>query len=285
MLITLFTSCKSSLYVSQSSEESLISEERVYAVQSETFSETTTTTQSTTIMMSDNPLAVDEEHTILVFNNNYTTTNQEVLDIPANYMITDVPLINQYSVGLPTGCEIVSATMVLNHLGYDITATEACDYLRQAPHPEYNDGIVTGYSPTEYFIGNPAFSSSYGCYAPVIVDAMNDIISAYGGSYNISDITNCYSDELFYYVSQDIPVIVWATDMMLTPFIVDTWVEVNSGERVEFIAREHCLVLTGYDEDKVYFNCPQYGKVTYDKEVFMLRWRQLGCQAIVVLNQ
>lgn len=76
----------------------------------------------------------------------------------SNSLKDDFKALNQ-NPELPTGCEVTSLTMVLNHLGLDISKTDMCDYL--------DKGAVGHTDPKEKFVGDPTNSSSYGCYSPV----------------------------------------------------------------------------------------------------------------------
>lgn len=45
---------------------------------------------------------------------------------------------------------------------------------------------------------------------------------------------------------------------------------------------EHCLVLTGYDEDTVTVNDPQSGETQYDRADFFRHYREIGRYALVI---
>ncbi len=71
---------------------------------------------------------------------------------------------------LPTGCEITSLAMVLNHYKYKVDKGTLSDkYL--------NKGEVGKVDPRKQFEGDPRDGNSYGCYAPVIVDTANKYLS------------------------------------------------------------------------------------------------------------
>mgnify|MGYP000226004218 CR=1 FL=1 len=84
----------------------------------------------------------------------------------------DVPYIDQSKL-YPTGCESVSTVMLLRFLGIDITVDE---FNRKIFGKESllkkRDGQVYGPDPHRYFCGSPYDDESFGCYAPVIREAL-----------------------------------------------------------------------------------------------------------------
>ncbi len=89
--------------------------------------------------------------------------------------IIEVPYIDQ-SVSYPTGCESVSATMLLQYLGYEITVDEFIrNYVPCVPMQE-RDGQLYGPDPRKAFCGSPYDKDSFGCYAPVICEALQKAV-------------------------------------------------------------------------------------------------------------
>ena len=78
--------------------------------------------------------------------------------------ISGVPLIQQYPL-LPNGCEAVSAAMILQYYGFDITAQEFVDeYLFMQPL-YYENNILCGPDPSHAYAGNPyTVTDGLGCY-------------------------------------------------------------------------------------------------------------------------
>lgn len=91
-------------------------------------------------------------------------------------VLLDVPYISQKD-RYPTGCESVSAVMLLNYLGYGITVDSfIADYL-EIEDFEMIDGIRYGPHPEKVFCGDPYSEDGMGCYAPVIVNTLNKIFN------------------------------------------------------------------------------------------------------------
>lgn len=197
-------------------------------------------------------------------------------------IIKTVPVLAQFP-EFPTGCESVSAVMVLNFWGENISAAKFIDdYLPKSGEFYYKSYKRYGPSPYEFFIGNPRTSASYGCMAPVIEKALCDY---FGGSDRVRNTTGTELSQLCSeYIDKDIPVLVWATINMLETAPKNSWY-LSDEKRFTWPGNEHCLVLTGYDEDCYYFNDPYAGKtVKFKKATVNERYAELGRQSVVVLK-
>lgn len=182
---------------------------------------------------------------------------------------------------LPTGCEITTLTMLLNHIGFDVDKeTMAVEYL---PKGEYRASDFR-----KVFVGDPHSIYAYGCYSSAIVTAAEKYLedSDEGDEWEIFNITGCTADSLYAAVDNGNPVAVWATIDMNKPYTGRSWKVKETGETVTWTAQEHCLLLTGYDVEKqvVYTNDPMRGETEYDMELFEKRFRQLGSQAVLIIK-
>lgn len=196
----------------------------------------------------------------------------------AEYMI-NVPYICQ-NPDFPTGCESVSAVMVLQYYGLDISVDEFVDnYLELGDYYWDVEGIMHGPDPQEKYVGNPRELTGFGCYAPVIENAVKHVVD----DERIKLTTGSGLEELCHeYVDRDIPVLVWASMGMKPTSDGYSWL-LDSGEEFTWIAGEHCLVLVGYDREYYYFNDPIEGKeVAYEKWLVEQRYEELGKQSLVI---
>ena len=132
-------------------------------------------------------------------------------------IINNVPYVTQENV-LPTGCESACAVMVLQYNGFDIELTDFANNYLDKKEIVYDDkGKMHNASPYEYFIGNPNDYDSYGCYAPVIVNAVNKAVKS--TDYHCENTSGESLDYLMQkYVSNNIPVLIWVTINILTKF-------------------------------------------------------------------
>lgn len=200
--------------------------------------------------------------------------------------IIDAPYITQIY-EWPNGCEAVSTVMALNYAGIDIGVDEFIDnYLDMSPLPEIrDDGELWGYSPWEYFLGDPRDYDGLCCYAPAITKALDKFVDT--EKYEVIELHGASLDELCRdYVMQGDPVIVWATMYMNYPYEPGwEWnvIDGGEGETFSWVAPIHCLLLVGFDSDYYYFNDPTAGeKVAYPKWDSEVAYEGLYEQAIVV---
>ena len=182
---------------------------------------------------------------------------------------------------LPTGCEITSLTMLLNHIGFDADKLDMADnYL---PKGEYRKADFH-----KVFVGDPRSGHGFGCTAEVIIEAAESYLDDQedGSGWRVKDLTGSEAEELYSYVCKGDPVVVWASINMgeLIPDYV-TWTD-ETGKTISWYGGEHCLLLTGYDLDEglVYVNDPLRGKVTYDMDLFEQRYEEMQKNAVVILG-
>lgn len=185
---------------------------------------------------------------------------------------------------LPTGCEVTSLTAVLNYLGYEVDkVTMANEYL-----PKMNfyrkDGKLYGTDFRYVFAGTPFNNSSYGCYAPCIMNTANAYLKYHQNIHKAIDVSGREFTDLEFYINNNMPVIVWATSENLKqPKLTTKWTT-PSGENVQWLSGEHCMVLIGYDKinGTVTVADPLVGLTTYPYELFKTRYEQMGKQAVVI---
>lgn len=200
-----------------------------------------------------------------------TNTNAYEKPFPRKY---DISMNHLYQLPeLPSGCEAVSLTMLLNYYGYSITKTELVDkYL------VYSYDYVTG------FCGDPY--SSYvggGCFAPGMVSTANAYLSDVNSTKVAKDITGTDFSELIKYVSEDTPVLVWTT-IGLSPSEKSYEATEYNGNTYYWDYMEHCVVLAGYDLDNktVTVYDPIDGIVTRDYDTFEEIYNQMYKMAIIL---
>ena len=201
-------------------------------------------------------------------------------------MIWDVPHIYQYD-SYPTGCESVSAVCALRYSGADISVDTFIDrYLVKGSLGEKPEGGLVGPSLEDAFVGDPRTVHGCGCNAPVIVRAARRVLE--GTDREVLNRTGAGLDTLCRdYVSRDIPVIIWATIHMQAWTNTVTWEDQDRGDTVTFYTAEHCLVLTGFDEENYYFSDPaSRTEVTgYSRESVEAAYEKLGKQAVVIVGE
>lgn len=197
---------------------------------------------------------------------------------------TTVPYIDQ-SIKYPTGCESVSAVMLLRFLGYDITVDEFIENGLECRDMELRDGVLYGPDPNECFCGNPYDEDGFGIYAGGLRKALERVA---GDRYKFPDETGTPVSELLRkYIDQNMPVVFWACINMREEIPGPEWRLLDSGEKFCWTSNEHCMLLVGYDEKNYYFNDPydNNGVIGYPKEIVERRHAAQHSMALGVTEE
>lgn len=193
--------------------------------------------------------------------------------------LIDVPIMDQE--GYPTGCETISTIMLLRYYGIYMSADEFIDnYLPMADY-EFIGDYMYGPDPNEYFVGDPRCSYSFGCFAPVIEEALSQCIPL---DCKVEDLTGIELSQLAEdFISRSQPLLIWASMDMAPIYEGQAWI-LPSGETFIWPANEHCLVMIGYDDEYYYFNDPLPGEIcAYEKELVEERYEEMGMQALALV--
>lgn len=181
---------------------------------------------------------------------------------------------------LPAGPEITCLTIVLHYLGdYPDKVSLAENYLTIA-----EPGTA---SPYEAYLGDPKVAAgSYGCYAPVIVDAANRYFADKGNTRKKAmDVSGSTMEELLGFVKNGTPVIVWGTTNLVESKVTAEW-EIN-GELIQWQGYEHCTVLIGYNLTKstVIVADPLRGIIEFDMDKYYQRYKEQHMNAVIISNR
>lgn len=178
---------------------------------------------------------------------------------------------------LPAGPEITCLTIVLNYLGeYVDKVFLAENYLTMA-----EPGAT---SPYEAYLGDPKIAEgSYGCYAPVIVDAANRYFTDKGNTRKQAiDVSGSTMEELLEFVKNGTPVLVWGTTNLVESKVTAQW-DID-GEVFFWRGYEHCTVLMGYNASRstVVVADPLRGIVEFDMEKYYKRYLEQYSNAMII---
>lgn len=225
----------------------------------------------------ESPLQFSFERASLI----YPASNKSETGIMLN-----VEIINQYP-ELPVGCEITATTALLRYMGFDLSKSYLAEKYLNIFNDFYfdNENLVHAPHPAEAFIGDP-FSWGYGCYAQVIVDAINKFIKDEKIYFKAYNLTGLDSSEFVKYLDVGVPIIIWASlDMKkLETSQAGSWLLNDTTERFFWNKNSHTLVLCGYDEKYFYLvdsnNKKDYAKI--EKDLLIQRYKDNGMQAVVV---
>ena len=187
----------------------------------------------------------------------------------------DVPCYSQYP-ELPTGCESVALTNLLNYYGFGLGKTIIADYYL----PKGSNGnFVTA------FDGNPRRSSGglMGCVAPAITIAGNNFLRAAGSGKQAKDVSFSSISSIKNRLTCGQPVEMWNTEWGSWPRgrYAARW---YNGHSYGLWGGNHAVVLKGYDDEQgiVYLSDSINGNVTRNAQVFFGTWQQMDSQAVVI---
>ena len=187
----------------------------------------------------------------------------------------DVPCYLQYP-ELPTGCESVALTNLLNYYGFGLGKTIIADYYL----PKGSNGnFVTA------FDGNPRRSSGglMGCAAPAITIAGNNFLRAAGSIMQAKDVSFSSISSIKNRLTCGQPVEMWNTEWGSWPGgrYAARW---YNGHSYGLWGGNHAVVLKGYDDEQgiVYLSDSINGNVTRNAQVFFGTWQQMDSQAVVI---
>lgn len=187
----------------------------------------------------------------------------------------DVPCYSQYP-ELPTGCESVALTNLLNYYGFGLGKTIIADYYL----PKGSNGnFVTA------FDGNPRRSSGglMGCVAPAITIAGNNFLRAAGSGKQAKDVSFSSISSIKNRLTFGQPVEMWNTEWGSWPGgrYAARW---YNGHSYGLWGGNHAVVLKGYDDERgiVYLSDSINGNVTRNAQVFFGTWQQMDSQAVVI---
>ena len=219
----------------------------------------------------------------------YTGGEEEIYDPNADVML-NVPFFSQKD--YPTGCELVSTSMLLAKYGVKITAEEIVTkgYIKTKEVYLDKHGDPYGPDPNMTFVGDPLEENGFGCYSGAIVSALKKILPK--SDYEVVDLTGLELEDICReYVDRGIPVLYWGSLQMEPLYydIVNHWYideGKRKGEEFKWISNEHCMVLIGHNKDNYIFNDPSVDKAgaEYIRPLVEKRFKELGRQSVAIVS-
>ncbi|WP_027409578.1 C39 family peptidase [Anoxybacteroides tepidamans] len=195
------------------------------------------------------------------------------------FVLLDVPIISQLP-ELPRGCEVTSLAMLLEDAGVKVDKLMLAQQIRKDPTPfQRRNGKVYFGNPHDGFVGD-----MYSLTKPGL-GVYNEPIEELAKKYlpnKIVNLTGSDFSELQQYLSNGSPIwiITNSTFKKLPDSAFRDW-DTPSGP-IKITYYEHSVVITGYDNDYVYFNDPLTSEKNKKapKADFLDAWTQMGRQAI-----
>lgn len=210
-------------------------------------------------------LDIHSKRTVVVYQKETPLKESVLLTVPALLQFPE----------LPRGCEVTSLAMLLNYAGIEVDKLALADNITKVPY--LKDGLY----------GNPhqGFVGSMYTYNEPGLTVYNEVIEKLANQYLPNQIVNL-SGASFSEVQKKLNdgkpvwVIVGSTFTYLPDEHWETW-ETNEGD-FKITRKVHSVLVTGYDENNVYFNDPFYREQNRSANFqdFVSSWTQFGSQAI-----
>ena len=194
-------------------------------------------------------------------------------------VLLDVPLISQMP-GLPRGCEVTSLAMLLHYKGVHVSKLTLAKEIKKDPTPYRRIGQTVYFgNPNKGFVGSMTTMSrpGFGVFHGPIYELANRHLQ--GRAINI---TGSSFEAVLFHLGQQKPVWVISTSTFerVPARYWRTW-QTPQGP-VSITYKEHSVLLTGYDNQYVYFNDPlaNIKNRRVPLASFIRGWEQYGKQAI-----
>lgn len=168
--------------------------------------------------------------------------------------LVDTPIIDQTK-NLPNGCEVVSATMLLNYYGLKVNETTLADDYLPKKEVQAKDGKLYGPNPALYYAGDPSTKTlGWGTFAPVIVNTINSYLEKTNNTnYIANDETGT---SLTFLASYKEPIIIWITTDYEPIKKLSIWNSFDGKTSYYYPNKSHTVLLVGQDSDYYYINDP-----------------------------
>lgn len=205
----------------------------------------------------------------------------EIIPIKDSVLI-DAPILWQMP-ELPRGCEVTSLAMLLQYKGIVVDKLTLAKEVKKNP-ADYRlaDGKIYFGDPNEGFVGNmyTYTEPGLGVYHKPIAELAEKYLPG-----KIKDLTGADFLELKVHLSDGRPVwVITNTEYeKIDESFFQTWYTPKGA--VSVTTKEHSVLITGYDQNYVYFNDPLLGEKNKKAPMqdFLEAWVQMGRQAITYL--
>jgi uncharacterized protein YvpB len=197
-------------------------------------------------------------------------------------VLLDAPVINQLP-ELPRGCEVTSLAMLLQYANISVDKmTLAEEIKKDTTDYKVSGGKVYYGHPNDGFVGSMYSKElpGLGVYHQPIKELAEKYLPG-----QMEDLTGSPFNDLKIHLSDKRPVWVITNTSFkkLSSSQFVTW-HTPSGV-IDITFKEHSVLLTGFDQDFVYFNDPLTGEKNKKAPImdFEESWVQMGSQAITYL--
>jgi uncharacterized protein YvpB len=223
--------------------------------------------------------ADSQESAYIYYRGNHTLVYEKNKPLPTSAFINNVPLIMQMP-ELPRGCEVTSLAMLINHMGIAVDKMTLADQIEKNKEPlVIKNGEIFAGDPNDGFIGSMTSFDAFGLgvYHKPIFRLLNQYFPS-----SAVDLTGAELKDLYQFIANGTPVWVIINSQYneLPASEFETWHTPNGA--IDITYREHSVLITGYDENNIYFNDPLGSASSAPKDEFIKAWEQMGRQAVSI---
>lgn len=193
-----------------------------------------------------------------------------------------VPVVMQ-NPELPHGCEITSLTAVLNYFRFQVTKIDMAEHYLPKQEFKMENGKKIGPDPHKAFGGNPAdLKNGMYVFSDPIVTSAKQVAKDKQIPLRVYNVSGQSKETLLHYVKKGIPVVVWVTLDLSKPRTYGSWIIEGTETKHDAFVNLHAVVLTGYEDGKVFVMDPLHGYLSHDEDLFFSSYKELGSQAVAI---
>lgn len=195
------------------------------------------------------------------------------------------PLVKQ-NPDYPNGCEVASATMLLNYAGIDIDMATYVDTFLPKEDVYEKNGVRYGPDPSEYYAGDPSDPKrGWGTFLPVIKNSIYSIFKEMLPEDTAGHVfTSNDKRPLEEYVQSGDPVLVWTTTDYTEAKEVYEWFSYDKSKTYTYPKNAHVVVVIGMDKNNYYINDPlkDEKEIKVPRKKFNKSYDSMGRQALFI---
>ncbi len=193
---------------------------------------------------------------------------------PKTYKIENFPVFNQFP-DYPNGCESIALYTLLKFYNINVTPNEIVDTLKKGSGPYWENETLYGGDPEVEFVGDPQDEHGYGVYQKPIIEVANKYKPG------MIDYTGHALDDVLELVKTGIPVQVWVSINLQDTEKCASWINPQTGQKIDWICNLHSVVVIGYNNKNVIVSDPYKGEiVNYNLKQFEKMYNLFGKRAI-----
>ena len=194
-------------------------------------------------------------------------------------ILLEAPIISQLP-ELQRGCEVTTLAMMLNYAGVKVDKLQLAKELDKDVTPltwkngqKYYGNPYRGFVGDMYTLSKPGF----GVYHEPIAKLANNYLPG-----QIINLTGGDFSQIMDHLNKDVPVwVIINTEYRYLPEnYFETWYTTEGPVTITY--KEHAVLITGYDQEYIYFNDPLTNIKNRKAPIadFKAAWVQMGKQAI-----